>query len=32
MAKLKYRFLVTAFFAVIGFVPVSQVVVELDAG
>ena len=32
MAELKYRFLVTAFFAVIGFVPVSQVVVEWTRG
>lgn len=32
MAELKYRFLVTTFFAVIGFVPVSQVVFELTRG
>ena len=32
MVKLKYRFLVTTFFAVIGFVPVSQVVFELTQG
>lgn len=32
MVELKYRFLVTAFFAVIGFVPVSQVVFEWTQG
>ena len=32
MVELKNRFLVTAFFAVIGFVPVSQVVVEWTRG